>query len=163
MSDSRGPVGDRKSLETERVTSDVPPGPSGGEILLLRSAVAARDPDLEKRLGETGYHVESEALAPRTIAATVAAPPALVVLDLEPFDPALLDFARALREQLARFAPAILAFMRADDESNLGQALDAGVKDVLERTTSSALLKVKVARYARRAEGSRGTGSPRAA
>lgn len=143
-------------LIEEAFASDAGPATTG-ELILIRATAGPGADALEARLRDTGLPVEACAPGDRLLERMLDGPPALVVLDLEPFDARLLDFARHIRQTLSQLAPAILAVMRTDDEALLERTLASGVADVIEYPASTALLRVKVLRNARRRQATLGS------
>ena len=121
-----------------------------GEILLVRFPPAGPG-ELEELLRSEDREVRTVVLGASTLEEIVGRSPALVVLDVHPGQDELLELYRLVVARLSQHAPPALAVLDAEDAALVEQAFAVGVRDVIPRPVSAALLRAQVQRHAYRA------------
>jgi DNA-binding response OmpR family regulator len=131
----------------------------GGEVLLLVPGGWDRE-GTAAMLASGGFLVRTGAPDAATLELALRDPPGLLLADLEPDEAEAIRFRRRLEERLGGFAPPLVLLSSRDDEAALRRAFDAGVRDVLAKPLSAALLRVKARQLLRPPAGARGFVGP---
>jgi serine/threonine protein kinase len=117
-----------------------------GEILLVRFPPAGPG-DLEELLRSFDREVRTLILGAGTADEIVTREPALVVLDVHPGQDELLELYRVVVARLTQHAPPAIAVLDAEDAALVERAFAVGVRDVVPRPVSAALLRAQVQRH----------------
>ncbi|MBI3722832.1 hypothetical protein HY251_02590, partial [bacterium] len=119
-----------------------------GEVLLLTERATEKD-EIAQGLRAAGFAVRPCRPEEASVRRVLLRPPVLMVLDIDSSPESALDLVRKLDETLGSLAPPAIAIVSGDDETIFARAFAAGMRDVLARPVSPAILRVKCALHAR--------------